>query len=67
MRKYDITPLDCVMELHKAWHEVSSGTISNCFKKAGICKDERVQEVWEDDNIPLSDLEWCKFKEHVNF
>jgi hypothetical protein len=36
---FDITLLDCVMELDKAWHEVSSGTISNCFKKAGMCKD----------------------------
>jgi hypothetical protein len=30
---FDITLLDCVMELDKAWHEVSSGTISNCFLK----------------------------------
>jgi hypothetical protein len=30
---FDITLLDCVMELDKAWHEASSGTISNCFKK----------------------------------
>jgi hypothetical protein len=50
------------MELDKAWHEVSSGTKSNCFKKAGMCEDEGVQEVWEeDDDILLSDLEWCKF------
>jgi hypothetical protein len=54
------------MQLDKAWHEVSLGTISNCFKKTGICKDKGVQEEWEDD-ILLSDLEWCKFKEHVNF
>jgi hypothetical protein len=39
---FDITLLNCVMQLHKAWHEVSSGTISTCFKKVGICKDERV-------------------------
>jgi hypothetical protein len=39
---FDITLLDCVMELDKAWYEVSSGTISNCFKKAGICEDEGV-------------------------
>jgi hypothetical protein len=38
----DITLLDCVMELDKAWHEVSSGTISKCFKNVGICKDEGV-------------------------
>jgi hypothetical protein len=44
------------------------GTISNCFKKVGICKDEGVQVFWEEDaDIPLSDLEWCKFKERVNF
>jgi hypothetical protein len=49
------------MELDKAWHEVSSGTISNCSKKVGISKNEGVQEDWEDDDIPLSDLEWCKF------
>jgi hypothetical protein len=30
---FDITLLDCVMEPDKAWHEVSSGTISNCFLK----------------------------------
>jgi hypothetical protein len=42
--------------------------ISNCFKKFGICKDEGVRDDWEeDDDIPLSDLEWCKFKERVNF
>jgi hypothetical protein len=35
-----------VIELDKAWHEVSLGTISKCFKKAGICKDEGVQEDW---------------------
>jgi hypothetical protein len=65
---FDITLLDCVMELDKAWHEVSSGTISNCFKKVGICKDEGFREDWEeDDDIPLSDLEWCKFKKRVNF
>jgi hypothetical protein len=65
---FDITLLDCVMELDKAWHEVSSGTISNCFKKVGICEDEGVQDDWEeDDDIPLSDLELCKFKERVNF
>jgi hypothetical protein len=65
---FDITLLDCVMELHEAWHEVSSGTISNCFKNVGICEDEGVREDWkEDDDIPLSDLEWCKFKERVNF
>jgi hypothetical protein len=39
---FDITFLDCVMELDKAWHEFSLGTIYNCFKKAGICKDEGV-------------------------
>jgi hypothetical protein len=39
---FDVTLLDCVMELDKAWHEVSSGTSSNCFKKVGICKDEGV-------------------------
>jgi hypothetical protein len=51
-----------------AWHEVLSGTILNCFKRAGICKDEGVRDDWEeDDDIPLSDLEWCKFKERVNF
>jgi hypothetical protein len=56
------------MELDKAWHEVSSESISNCFKKVEICKDEGVRENWEeDDDIPLPDLEWCKFKEHVNF
>jgi hypothetical protein len=38
----DISLLDCVMELDKAWHEVSSETISNCFKKAGIYKGEGV-------------------------
>jgi hypothetical protein len=42
---------------------VSSGTISNCFKKAVICKDAGVREDWEDDDILLSDLKWCKFKE----
>jgi hypothetical protein len=63
-----ITLMDCVMELDKAWHEVSSGTISNCFKKAGICEDERVRDDWEDNyNISLSDLEWYKFKGRVNF
>jgi hypothetical protein len=32
------------------------------------CKDEGVREDWEEDaDILLSDLEWCKFKEHVNF
>jgi hypothetical protein len=30
---FDITLLDCVMELDKAWHKVSSGTISNCLLK----------------------------------
>jgi hypothetical protein len=65
---FDITLLDCVMELSKAWHEVSSGTISNCFEMVGICNDEGVREDWEkDDDIPLSDLEWCKFKERENF
>jgi hypothetical protein len=44
---FDITLLDCVMELDKAWHEVSSATISNCFKKVGICKDEGVRDDWE--------------------
>jgi hypothetical protein len=39
---FDFTLVDCVMELDKAWHEVSSGTISNCFKTVGICKDEGV-------------------------
>jgi hypothetical protein len=59
---FDIILLNCVMEPDKAWHEVSSETISNCFKKVGICKDEGVQEDWEeDDNIPLSDQEWFKF------
>jgi hypothetical protein len=43
---FDITLLGRVMELDKAWHEVSSGTISNCFKKAGICRDEVVREHW---------------------
>jgi hypothetical protein len=65
---FDITLMDCVMELDKVWHIVFSGTISNCFKKVGICKDEGVLEDWEEnDDIPLSDLEWCKFKEPVNF
>jgi hypothetical protein len=65
---FDITLLDCVMELDKAWHKVSLGTTSNCFKKIGMCKDEGVRKDWEeDDDIPLSDLEWCKFKECVNF
>jgi hypothetical protein len=65
---FDITLLDCVMELDKAWHEVSLGTILNCFKKVGICKDEGDREDWEEnDDIPLSYLEWCKFKERVNF
>jgi hypothetical protein len=65
---FDITLLDCVMELDKAWHEVFSGTISNCFKKVGMRKDEGFREHREEDaDIPLSDLEWCKFKERVNF
>jgi hypothetical protein len=52
---FDITFLDCIMELDKAWHDVSSGTISNCFKEAGICEDEGVREYWEeDDDILLS-------------
>jgi hypothetical protein len=36
---FDITLLDCVMRLDKAWHEVFSGTISNCLKKVGMWKD----------------------------
>jgi hypothetical protein len=55
------------MELDKAWNEVSLEAVSNCSKRAGICKDEGVHEDYEEDNILLSDLEWCKFKEHVNF
>jgi hypothetical protein len=39
---FDITLLDCVMELDKVWYEVTSGTISNCFKNVRICKDEGV-------------------------
>jgi hypothetical protein len=64
---FDITLLDCVMELDKAWHEVSLGIISKCLKKVGMWKDEEVRKDWEgDDDIPLSDLELCKFKELVN-
>jgi hypothetical protein len=56
-----------VKGLDKAWNEVSLGTISNCFKKVGMCEDEGVRDDWEeDDDIPLSDLEWCEFKERVN-
>jgi hypothetical protein len=32
-KMFNSTLVDCVMELDKAWHEVSSGTISNCFLK----------------------------------
>jgi hypothetical protein len=67
-KTFDIILLDYVMEPDKAWHEVFSGTISNCFKKVGICKGEGVREDWEDnDDIVLSHLEWCKFKVCVNF
>jgi hypothetical protein len=65
---FDITLLDCVVDQEKAWHEVSSGTISNCLKNVGMWKDEGVRKDWEEDaDIPLSDLELCKFKERINF
>jgi hypothetical protein len=53
---FDITLLDCVVEEDKAWREVSSGTISNCFKmfECGKIKDfEKIVERTFLDFTPL--------------
>jgi hypothetical protein len=42
---FDITLLDCVMVLSKVWHEVSLGTISNCFEKVGNAKMKGFEKI----------------------
>lgn len=55
---------DCISELDKVWkNDVTSITISNCFKKAGFSKNV---SNWEDeDDIAISDLKkrWEELKQ----
>lgn len=55
----NITLLDAVNFIHKAWLKVSEATIKNCFRHAGI---QKVGDLFdEEDELPL--LEWLHQQE----
>ncbi|KAG8231656.1 hypothetical protein J437_LFUL018116, partial [Ladona fulva] len=63
---FDITLLDCILELDKAWHDISTETIYSCFKKVDLYLGSNKHEERIKDDIPLSDHEWSNFKRHAD-
>ena len=60
---YSVNLLDAVLFVHKAWERVTEKTIRNCFRHAGIIRQEVSTEIEcsvatteeDEDDLPLSE------------
>nr|XP_042910975.1 uncharacterized protein LOC122272046 [Parasteatoda tepidariorum] len=55
----NISLLEAIVLLEKSWRQVTSATIRNCFRHAGLSKDlegkdSTVEEDDEEENLPIS-------------
>lgn len=61
-----LTLLDSVHLLNKAWKSVSSSTIANCFRKAGFCNDQCEDREEEENKGTPEGMTAEDFEEFIN-